>query len=1035
MSFERWAATPHGQNGRVSASPSSRGAPGDESDGPTAWWRRLSIRSLADPRGFRLRVAVLMAFISLASAYTTHVATAEGSAAAGLHGAASQQWAQEQQVEQQIDAWVAQDLRLTARVDEHIGVWWKSDQAAAVLRERDPAAAAQLDLQAQGSIDSWRQLLPFYRAAAPTIADGTAAYDSHYALDALRIMDPRLYRASSDVTREAALTASSRARSTVLVVVLLVAGLFILTLAHLGDDQRGPIFAAAGALTAVAAVVWMAISALHAALPLIVGGAVLVGVLILLRSGTVSRLLGGLEEQEVVPQIIGASTQPGSTVAVDPDAPPAGFRRFVAIAIASVTLIGAVVGYLQKSASDESDAASWRARDLGVQSIGALRAAEEEMTVAVEMYQLALLERVNGWNATQRADYASSVSDGQRVEMLRREAVQWDELATRTEERSGVSAVLGSSGVSSEVELRRLRAEVWAEAARLAGLQDAANAESRSAGERAATYIAVLAWLAVAVYMLGLSLVFRGRPVRILLPTVGVLLILVSAVQTGAAWIGSGTHSPDAAERAAEAYAAGVVAMQRGEAQEAIQHLDRAIELRPDFGLARLERSQAILEESTVRGLGIRSVFTPEAVDSAIEDLTRARENGTETAGVVLNLGAMLFHRAVHDDTPADLTTSAELSELGLELGEAFTDRYSLPHVNQIIGESNLGLVLTGLADVTAAEDAYSRMSADTRQLPPRLRPYLADTALTTLEILSEAPDPPPESEIRRMKELVVGSVFGVADDSPARIGLPASELFPATLQWRATITDFDPERDVLVAHWYRYDDRLGRWHGLPRVSGPLTLGVPDVGGIFHRDTIEDRYWGNNSGLLQDVPPTCTPSGRYKLELYLNGRLEAVQPAEWAGAEYTPILARDVGVAMCQPPEWSRANEVPGRSTGMASPDGSRGLVVFRVHQPIAQHGTDGRPATVQRLLANGLDFLPELVEPGVPLDAFTQATVFGSNGGLWQWHTYLRGVAKTATTWTAQRSGTVLVTILYGPEEWIESAEAQAIILALTEH
>jgi hypothetical protein len=43
---------------------------------------------------------------------------------------------------------VAQDLRLTARVDEHIGVWWKSDQAAAVLRERDPAAAAELDLQA-----------------------------------------------------------------------------------------------------------------------------------------------------------------------------------------------------------------------------------------------------------------------------------------------------------------------------------------------------------------------------------------------------------------------------------------------------------------------------------------------------------------------------------------------------------------------------------------------------------------------------------------------------------------------------------------------------------------------------------------------------------------------------------------------------------------------------------------------------------------------------------------------------------------------
>jgi hypothetical protein len=156
---------------------------------------------------------------------------------------------------------------------------------------------------------------------------------------------------------------------------------------------------------------------------------------------------------------------------------------------------------------------------------------------------------------------------------------------------------------------------------------------------------------------------------------------------------------------------------------------------------------------------------------------------------------------------------------------------------------------------------------------------------------------------------------------------------------------------------------------------------------------------------------------------------------EWSGGDYSVVLARDVGIATCKPPDWQPAGVKAGSSTGMASPDGSRGLVVYRMYQPVPADGSDSRVAAVDRLLALRADGLPTGITAGAPLDASQQATVFGSKGGAWRLASYAGGQAKIVATYSGERSGIVLVVCLYGPPDWIASAQPDALLLSLREY
>ena len=392
----------------------------------------------------------------------------------------------------------------------------------------------------------------------------------------------------------------------------------------------------------------------------------------------------------------------------------------------------------------------------------------------------------------------------------------------------------------------------------------------------------------------------------------------------------------------------GTASQQAAEEQQVAQQID-AIVAQEQRLTARIDEPLQAWRQNRAQGSGVRSVFTPEAVELAIEDLNAARERGTETAGVLLNLGAMEFHRAIQRNDPARMEASAEHSRLGLELGAAFGDTYDRPHVNEVIGNANLGLALMGTGRLAEAERVYRELAADTKRLPRHLQPHIVRSAATTIEILGKAARPTPATNQTAMKELVIADTYGAATGSPARLSAVRPEVFSSILQWRATITDFDGARDTLVTQWYRHDPAVDRWYALPIVSGPLTLGNFNLGGQFHPDPVtgENAYWGNSNALVRDLPPSCAAGASYRLELYLNGRLAASEETGVATEAYLPHLARDAGFAMCRPPSFVPGSVEPGFSNGIASPDGSRGVVVYpgapAAHPGRAGLARDGR--------------------------------------------------------------------------------------------
>ncbi len=623
--------------------------PEDGESGPPPRRGRVARRVdvFLQPRNFRLRIALALAAISLVSAYVSYVAGERAGIAADLDALASQQWAEEQQVQQQIDAVVAQDQRITAYLDQDVYALGARVEDAEAARTEDPERAAQSDLGAQTAVARYAQLcaLPPRRATGLDQRGRTCTTPMTPApRPQLRLaVVPGIQRADrAEADRAAELTTY-----TVLVVVILVSALFLLTLAHVAGGRRGLWLASLGAASALGGIVYFATLDLAAALPILVGATAVAFALIATRIPRVHRWLEGMERDDIVGDVAAVPTRPGATASTNPSDPPTSrFTRYIAIAIAVATLLGAGVGYLHGRASSSSDDEAWRARDLGVEAIGALRSAEEALAVQIDSYQLALSAHVDAWDAAQRASYAAWSGDTAEADRMTREAGKFDELAQRHEERSELADDLGSAGVSSEA-LRDVRAEVWEASARLAALQDAANAASRAWGARAGAYLSVLAWLAVAAYLLGLSLIFRDRRVRQVLASVGTVLILAAAARSGMALAEPVPASGTQAAAAAKAYAAGFVAQARQDPVEAEEQFATAIEERPEFGLAHRERAHALMQAGSAPGLGLRAAFTEHAVNEAIAELEAARENRADSAGVFLNLGAMLFHRSI----------------------------------------------------------------------------------------------------------------------------------------------------------------------------------------------------------------------------------------------------------------------------------------------------------------------------------------------------------------------------------------------------
>ncbi len=691
---------------------------------------------------------------------------------------------------------------------------------------------------------------------------------------------------------------------------------------------------------------------------------------------------------------------------------------FVAVMIALATLVAACAGYLQADASNGANDRRLAAEQLSLAALAGAQQGQQRAQVHYQTFARFTEQRTAAGNAMLRSLYAEAGSS-QEAGLLR-EQERWEQLAASTAELTEIT-LDGELGPQQDPAFpARYFANATYESLRLNALQDAANEEALHLEGRVASLTAVLAMLAVSLYLLGLTLAVNGRWLQLGFLGVGLALFAAAA---GWSLLVVAQPVPAADEEAAEAYARSRVALETAVSdagyEEAVAHYSRAIELRPTFARAYAERADAIFLAATPQRTGFASIVPPDALQRSRADLQRAHELGLESAST---LGSLGFYAFVEGVQAAD-------HEL-LEDSIGFSQRAIERDPGEPVYRFNLAVTLAAADRLSEAEAAYREavgraLYLDDGRTERRAEPFIEEAwvagALTDLEIvLSHRPDL--EAEIRRMKELIVGPISaGTLEPpppSPARFTDLALSVFPTQVQWEGTLADYDAARDVVSVQWYhRGADGLG-WAVIPEISRPAGVGTGPDGRLYQLSS----YMGAVH------PPACLPAGEYRAEIYVNGRLAGVGQAEPHSWQSTAAVARDLTLAFCRPPEWQPMEDrLPGLIDGYLAADGERGVYAARY----------GLPRSLGRLPAISTEMMRITIEsfaerfPATPRHVEEWGTTneyfMGLGATAWRWYDFGTGYVRAGAGLSPD--GAVVVALVYGPYDWFETTEPYQIL------
>lgn len=1008
------------------------------------------------PKRTAVVISLLMATVSIISAVVAYRAASWSAMAGDLGGQAIQEVLETQQIEDDLRTMVDADMRLVGRYD---AAWKRSEQfrtQADELRATDPTTAAQLDIEAQAEFGVDVALWRFFRALVPTYdAEGTLGFDDDAALVALRAGDVRLAELARSDARARAGEARERTNSLVAVAAVFVASLFALTVAEVGSGRRRRVaimvgVALAGVATALAVMADLASGALVIGTAIVAVG-VIVGVVVAPPLVGRWRASRRAPRDTLTPDAAApvhdaggseARVEAAVTTAEDPGAPArtttrnqpsSRFAGTIGILLAGATLLGAIVGVFQGRASDAGDAAAGMARDQALEALTEHQASNQWSTSQVQQWTEVLEQRARAVGARQAAAYWSSHGDPALAARATAEAEQWTVLAERASTLTELRADHPEGPEADPDFPLRFFASQGEATARRVALQDLANEANAHWGSVSAGHVAVLATIAIAAYLLGLSLVLDDRRSQQVFGIVGTGLLLVSAAW--AVWNEMGApQRPDAEQReaiaAAYARASVAAATARTPADwKVAENAYRAVlELHPTLARARAGLAGAIfLAASPQIGSGFTSVSSIDAVRAAAEELETARDLGWEN---VSTLGDSGFYEALLALDEPD----GDHADRAVELTAAALER--APDLPQI--HYNLGAALLVAGRMDEARAAYQRgnevaIATDPSGVPMSSvtqRWRVAAGALTDLELIggSLGDDPVMGPAIDEMRTLLVS---GLGDPivhtdpttqpvvSDLRVMSNASQLW-----WLARIDGYDEERDVMSVVWSYEDPVVPGRHVLDTHSGPIRLGSVTEAGSFYIDGEAPDYWSGRSYLLGSTPNRCVPDGSYQVAVYINGRL-AAEPAV-AVVDQPELLAvsrRDMGLLFCRPAEWVVTEHQEGTRVAFASPDGTRGLTVVRAFRPRAVD--EGARSQV-------LQVMDELIAgwPGAPQPLYDEPLTdyfMGLDDAHVQW--YDTATMRVKMLAGVDTLGTVFAAAIHGPADWVDEVVPNGIL------
>lgn len=576
------------------------------------------------------------------------------------------------------------------------------------------------------------------------------------------------------------------------------------------------------------------------------------------------------------------------------------FRRRIAVAVVLVTLLGAVLAYFQSVESNREENAARDAAIFAIEGLGAQVDASTGFRADNRVFVERELLRAREALAANRADQALEGEAGTFLAAVERLTEMQEALAglsplAATEAASATDDVVAADELFAALEQQpdqdRLRQGVRA---------DQANGH----GRKADTYVAVITVLAVALFLLGLSLTVQGRS-RALLALPGVAIALVCAAWSVTIAVEKVSVPSEAAiRRTAEAGRALVA----GRPDDAIDILDEVIEDEPDFAPALARRGEAhFLAGSAQRGrTGFISVTDPDALDRAVEDLEAAVANGADSDVTALaDLGFFTFLQR-------DFERSVDLTEQALDQNDQLAAVFY-----------NLGVAYVGLGEERQAAVAYR---AGTRLLETEPQAFVRD------EIIAGA-----RTDLRIVRDLVDNDDADDADELARRFEADLADLQLQVGPCGATaegggcpdVAEDLAATDITLA-------RAGRFVEATYAVPGLEPGTPVAAVYYFRPEGGDTF--ETSFLLSDVravdDPTfglafgqaddCPVAGEYELELWapggvLLGTASTTIEAGPLGDEFELVIDGPEGFTFCVPAGFER--QVGEASDGTATDD------------------------------------------------------------------------------------------------------------------
>jgi tetratricopeptide (TPR) repeat protein len=561
----------------------------------------------------------------------------------------------------------------------------------------------------------------------------------------------------------------------------------------------------------------------------------------------------------------------------DIDEEASSFRRLVAVAVVLITLFGSIVAYVQAVESNKEDVAARNAQRDAIVGMRDQVAASARLTTDLRLSALVDGLRLQRDLAARRIDDVTG--DGStRVAALDRARLA--EVAEAIEARTPIRSRDASTFGDTEGLLFERP-----DAARLEQAVEADRANQH--GDKADSYVAVLTVLAVALFLLGLSLTVQGRN-RFALVVPGAA-IAVACV----AWAGliSTRDVTTVSQRAIDEVAEGTRLASAGEFDAAIESLDDAVEESPGFAAAFARRAEVTFQAGSqqIGQSAFLSITSDEALEDALDDIDRALALGADDD---VNTVALAGFLAFLD---GDFERSVDLSQQALDLNDRLAPIWF-----------NLGVANVALGDEDEARDAYREGLDVLEDVDDSTSALVLAAARTDLSILRDLLD---DDELDDVSDLATATetrlaLAGLDAVQCTTDGVDLHDCVPAsgdveigevefvqeggTLDATATVTGLD-DGEAVAATWYvrTADD-------LPFEQTPTSLtGAEVVDGTLFSSTVM-------SGALP-----CPVAGEYLVRYFTEDGLvgEATTTVEpnLYGEEFTLDTRAVEGMDVCLP--------------------------------------------------------------------------------------------------------------------------------------